>query len=177
MRDYGANRGWTLLEMLLTIGIAGLLVTGAGTAWSSLTQNQRIQGLAQELSQHIQWLHSEAASRQESIRLSWYQSSQGACYVSHTGAANQCSCLGQQASCQAPAKLLRFGFVPDRESIKLSSTSSSMLWDPVAGTTTPTGTIRLESTSGQSVRVVVNILGRARTCTDAATWSMLPRCT
>jgi type IV fimbrial biogenesis protein FimT len=39
-----------------------------------------------------------------------------------------------------------------------------MLWHPDRGTVTPTGTLRLRLPDGRAVHHVVNITGRARTC-------------
>jgi type IV fimbrial biogenesis protein FimT len=44
---------------------------------------------------------------------------------------------------------------------------ASILFDPLHGTSTPTGTLRVVADSGRAVHHVVNIMGRVRTCSPA----------
>jgi type IV fimbrial biogenesis protein FimT len=48
--------------------------------------------------------------------------------------------------------------------VGITVNSVSMLWHPDRGTVTPTGTLRLRLPDGRAVHHVVNITGRARTC-------------
>ena len=39
-----------------------------------------------------------------------------------------------------------------------------MLFDPLHGTSTPAGTLKITGASGRAVQHVVNVMGRVRTC-------------
>ena len=41
---------------------------------------------------------------------------------------------------------------------------ASILFDPVHGTSTPAGTVRVIGSTGRELRHVVNVMGRVRTC-------------
>jgi type IV fimbrial biogenesis protein FimT len=41
---------------------------------------------------------------------------------------------------------------------------ASVLFDPLHGTSTPTGTLRLVGSGGREVQHVVNVMGRVRSC-------------
>jgi type IV fimbrial biogenesis protein FimT len=42
-----------------------------------------------------------------------------------------------------------------------------VLFDPMHGTSTPTGTVRVVGAGGHEVRHVINVMGRVRTCSPA----------
>ena len=44
---------------------------------------------------------------------------------------------------------------------------ASIAFDPLHGTSTPTGTLRLVDGRGRAVHHVVNVMGRVRSCTPA----------
>jgi type IV fimbrial biogenesis protein FimT len=55
------------------------------------------------------------------------------------------------------------------EQVRLSGNVASIVFDPLHGTITPTGTLRLTAASGRAVHHVVNVMGRVRSCSPAAT--------
>ena len=51
-----------------------------------------------------------------------------------------------------------------------------MLFDPAQGTVSPTGSIRIVDSRGDSITHVVNIIGRMRSCSPAAAVSGFKAC-
>ena len=59
---------------------------------------------------------------------------------------------------------IRTVVLPIGERIALQANVASMLFDPVHGTSTPTGTLRVLDSRGRAIHHVVNIMGRVRSC-------------
>jgi type IV fimbrial biogenesis protein FimT len=51
---------------------------------------------------------------------------------------------------------------------------ASILFDPLHGTSTPTGTLKIVGDSGRAVHHVVNIMGRVRTCSPVGAAPAVP---
>jgi type IV fimbrial biogenesis protein FimT len=93
----------------------------------------------------------------------------GSCYVLHTGAADLCTCqpVGP-AQCVGGAQEIRTVVLPDADRVRLQANVGSMLFDPLHGTSTPTGTLRVLGTGARAVHHIVNIMGRVRSCSPQA---------
>ena len=88
-----------------------------------------------------------------------------ACYMVHSGNAAQCRCAGPgPARCDAGAQALRTAHLAAADGIVLQSNVGSIVFDPLHGTCTPTGTFRLVAADGRALHQVVNLMGRVRTC-------------
>ena len=59
-------------------------------------------------------------------------------------------------------------FAEPADRVRLQTNVSSMLIDPLHGTVSPTGTLRLIGDDTRSVNHVVNIMGRVRSCSPLA---------
>ena len=93
----------------------------------------------------------------------------GSCYVIHSGAADQCSCdVAGAAQCHGEAREIKTVTVPGIDHVALQGNVGSMLFDPLHGTASPTGTLRLLGTQGRAVHHVVNVMGRVRSCSPQA---------
>jgi type IV fimbrial biogenesis protein FimT len=169
--------GYGLVHLLTGIAICAVLTGMATNHWGYKITNTRVNGRAQELIQDLHWLRSQAVASKQKVRLSVLTSGNGTCYVVHTGASQSCACNDSgQAVCQSDAQALKTIWIDKSERVSLSSNSSSMVWDPQHGTTTPTGTLKLQADNGQSVNVVVNVLGRVRACSEGGLKSSYPSC-
>jgi type IV fimbrial biogenesis protein FimT len=169
--------GLTLPEVLISLLITSILTLFSINAWSSKLTTTRLDGRVQELIQDLHWLRSQAVATKARIRLSVNQVGGASCYVIHTGQAHDCACTASgQAICSSGAQALKTGWFAQDDALQLSSNSSSMVWDPVHGTTTPTGTLSIQSNTGQHIKLVVNILGRVRTCSAQGHTPGHPKC-
>jgi type IV fimbrial biogenesis protein FimT len=66
--------------------------------------------------------------------------------------------------------------LPGSGRLAFSASSASMLFDADRGTVTPTGTLRLQLADGRAIHHVVNIMGRARTCSPRGAVPGHPPC-
>ena len=58
--------------------------------------------------------------------------------------------------------------LPTSDQVSLLANVGSVLFDPLHGTISPTGTLRLVGTDARAVHHVVNIMGRVRSCSPQA---------
>jgi len=163
------QRGITLVEAAVTLAILAVLVCGAAPSFSGLIERQRLAGLAAQVATDVQWVRSASVWRNEPLRLSFYSTPWGSCYVVHSGARNQCSCVANTTAgvCMGDAVQLKTVAVPTSTGLSVQANVSSILFDPLHGTSTPTGTLRVASATTGSIHHIVNVLGRVRTCTPS----------
>jgi type IV fimbrial biogenesis protein FimT len=160
------QRGFTLIEAAVTTSVVAVLV-GVGVPSFTRTLDLRtLEGVSTELANDLQYVRSEAVARNVSLRLTTQPlPSGGACYVIHAGSKGDCICAGDgTASCAEGLQPLKTVVVGGARRVSLSVNSASMLWHPVRGTVTPTGTLQLTLTDGRAIHHIVNIMGRSKTC-------------
>jgi type IV fimbrial biogenesis protein FimT len=164
-RSFRRQGGVSLIESLMAVAVAAISVGAALPGFDELRQRRHFEGAAAQLETDILLARSDAVAQNRTVRLSFKSGVTGSCYVIHTGAANACSCaVSGPATCTGGEIALRSVGFRSGGALSLVSNSPSMAFDPIKGTTTPTGTIRLQAASGQAVHVVVNVMGRVRTC-------------
>lgn len=172
-----AIRGVTLVESLAAMATAAVALASTLPGFKDVRLMRMLEGTTAQLSTDIQHARSLAVSQGAPVRLAVQQVTGGACYVIHTGPAAACTCDVQGAAqCGRGASALRTVALPSQQTLQLSSNSASMLFDGHRGTVTPTGSLNLSVDGGRSLRVVVNIMGRARTCSPGATVRGYPAC-
>lgn len=160
-----ASRGFTLVEAAMVLAVTAITLSAAAPDFSGYLEGRRLDGAASQLVSDIQFARSEAVMRNQGVRISLKADAAGACYMVHTGAAADCSCSADgSASCSAGAKLLRSVGLAAGERIRLTGSVSSIYFDPLHGTSSPTGTLRLQSAGGRAIHHVVNLMGRIRSC-------------
>ncbi len=164
-----AQRGFSLVEAGIVLAVTAIVATSAAPSVQRVVDTRRIDGAATQLAADLQFVRTEAVARNQPLRLSVQVGGGASCYVVHSGNANQCSCTADgPAQCSGgaqPIKAVRFG---DADRVALQTNVASMLFDPLHGTSTPTGTLRVVGSDGRAVHHVVNIMGRVRSCSPLA---------
>lgn len=173
--------GFSLIESLAAIAVFALLAGTAIPSFNRWIAQQRLQGAAQQLLADLQFARTEAVARQQGLRLSVppQSPSGGSCYVLHTGGPGACACAPASqtpAVCGAGASELKTVRWDGRDRLALSASAASILFDPQDGTSTPTGTLDIANPHGQALRHVVNVMGRARTCSPQGSVPGHPIC-
>lgn len=157
-----AARGFTLIEMTATLAVAGIVATAAVPSLHGWADQQRLKGVAGELSSDLQHAHTEALLRNEGVRITFIGN---ACYVVHTGAADRCRCDAEGLGrCESGAELIKAVVLPAAGGVALQSNVRSVLFAPEHGTASPTATLRLSGAQGRTVQHTVNLMGRVRSC-------------
>jgi type IV fimbrial biogenesis protein FimT len=163
------SRGLTLVECAVTTAVVAL---AAGTALPGLTQMRTNQVLAQAaggFETDVQHARSMAVATQTPWRIGFGSGTAGSCYVVYSGPAAGCSCDGAgQAVCTGGAESYRTVPFTAGSVVSIQPNVASISFDPVKGTSTPSGTARFIGQNGAAVHQVVNIMGRVRSCSPGA---------
>jgi len=163
------QRGITLLEICIVMVVAAIVAATAAPSLAAFIEARRLEGAATRLAADIQEVRSESLARNRSLRLSLHSSVTASCWVVHTGSAAQCSCASAgPALCTGGAVAIKTVRIPVDDRVSLLANVGSILFDPLHGTITPTGTLRLVAPNGRSIHHVVNVMGRVRSCSPAA---------
>jgi type IV fimbrial biogenesis protein FimT len=164
-----AQRGVTLIEACIVLAVTAIAAGAAAPGMRDLIDARRLDGAATQLATDIQFIRTEAVARNEALRLSFHATSGGSCYVVHTGNADQCSCSAPgPAQCSGAAREVKTVTIAAAERVTLQANAASVLFDPLHGTSTPTGTLRVIGASGRAIHHVINVMGRVRSCSPQA---------
>jgi len=164
-----SQRGVTLVEACITMAIAAILAGAAAPSFQNLIDTRRLDGAASQLATDIQYVRTLAVARNEPVRLSLQTITGGSCYVIHTGNASQCSCgTSGPAVCTDGARQLKTVRLPLAEHVSLQGNVASVLFDPLHGTSTPSGTLRVVGAQDRTVQHTINVMGRVRSCSPQA---------
>lgn len=181
MRHAGGStrrqRGVTLIEATVVLAVTAITAGAVAPGLRGFIEKHELEGAASQLASDLQFARAEAVWRNTGLRLSLQSQSWGACYVVHTGAAGQCRCRESgPAQCDGDAVELKTVQLPAADHVALVANVSSILFDPLHGTSSPTATFGLSTPSGRAVNQVVNLMGRVRTCSPRGTVPGLPVC-
>jgi type IV fimbrial biogenesis protein FimT len=175
----GRQRGTSITEILMVLAVAAISLGAAVPEFQQSRLQRHLDGAAAQLETDIHLARSRAVAERRTLRMSFVQDAHGSCYMVHSGAANNCTCSASgQTQCsngEAPARSVRFD---NAHLVKLQSNVRSIAFSPDLGTSTPTGTIQLQTSATHQVHAVVNVMGRVRHCAPASATAVLgyPRC-
>ena len=162
--------GITLLELAIVVVVIAVVAATAAPGLAGYIETRRLEGAATRLAADIQWVRSEALARNTSLRLSVRAHAAATCWIVHTGTAAQCDCPRPGAAvCTGTATEIKTVQLPTTERIALLANVGSIAFDPLHGTSTPTGTLRLVAPNGRAIHHVVNVMGRVRSCAPSGT--------
>lgn len=165
MRTPAQPRGVTLVEASIVMAIVAITMATAAPSFNAFIEKQRLDGAAAQLASDLQLARAEAVLRNTPLRLTVHHAAWGHCYVIHTGAAQDCHCeTSGPALCTDEADAMKTVQWASEQGISLQSAVRSLLFDPLHGTSTPAGTLKVVAASGRAVHHVVNVMGRVRTC-------------
>lgn len=177
MYDAHQQFGLSLVESLMATAIASITIGLAIPSMEDLRNRARLHNVAAQLQTDLHLARTSAVGLNQVVRLTFFNDDAGACYVVHTGGPTDCGCttLGP-ARCQGDAKALRFESVASRTGLQLQSNSRSLGFEPIRGMVTPTATIVIRTQQGTQANIVVNIMGRVRTCYPTTRGKLVESC-
>ena len=156
-------RGVSLVETAIVVAIGAIVLTSAAPGVQATLARRHLDGVALQLAGDWQFARTEAVARNEPVRMSFHADADASCWVVHTHGRALCSCEAGHAVCGGGAALIRSAAVTAERRVAVDANVGSILYDPVHGTSTPTGTLRVIGAAAE-VRHIVNVLGRVRSC-------------
>ena len=159
------SRGFTLVELCASVGICAALLGQAVPAMSTLRQEQKLRMAAETLADDLRLARSESARLGGSVYFRVSGKGANACYVMYIGTRGDCDCAGGRAVCKrADSAVIKAEWLPASQPVRLSSNAETLQFQHVQGLVTQTGSIELSVSGGQTIREVVAITGRVRSC-------------
>lgn len=169
--------GISLIEAMIVVAVTAIVATTAAPSLAAFIDGRRLDAAAHALAADVQFARSESVARNRPLRLSFHASGASSCWVLHTGTAAQCSCADSgPAVCTGGAAEIKTVVLGAADRVALQANVASILFDPMHGTSSPTGTLRLIDPRGRAVHHIVNVMGRLRTCTPNGAVPGWPAC-
>ncbi len=169
---FALARGFTLLELMVTVSVAMILAAMAVPSFSSQMENYRLQAASERLYADLQFARLEAIRSNQNVRVSFTSGSQW-CYGLILGE-TACDCSVSVSSASNYCSLKRVTHadfsrvsIPDAASITFSDRKTG--FDPVRGIALNAGSVTLQSTAGNQARIMLAALGLVTVCAPAGT--------
>lgn len=162
MHSQHANAGLTFIELAITLAVMAIVAATAVPGLADFIDARRLDA-------DVQFVRSEAIARNRTVRLSVHADAARSCWVIHTGPAADCVCgSGGTAVCSGDAVHIRSVVLGLAAHVGVQGNVASIVFAPLHGTSTPTGTLRLVDSRGRAVHHIVNVMGRVRSCSPGA---------
>jgi type IV fimbrial biogenesis protein FimT len=178
MGTMGRPQGVTLYELAVALAVAATAATIAVNGTESMVQRAALRSTAAEVATDLQHVRSMSVARNQTLRIAFGTfETDGSCYVLYSGAMGACQCTAAgQAICPASGEVLRAVFLPPAGRVRIRANVSTMSYDPRVGTVSPAGRIDVIGRDGRSLRHVVSLMGRVRTCSPGGSVNGVPVC-
>jgi prepilin-type N-terminal cleavage/methylation domain-containing protein len=185
--DQRANRGrgFTLIEVLITIAVSAILLTLAVPGFTAFLDRYRLEGAVQGLYSDLQFARSESVKRNQSVQIaftsgsSWSYTLSSLSGVCRTAALTPTSLKTSDYNNFAGTRITN---------VTLGSGSTTLVFQPASGTVQnacanggqlPNGSkIVFQSGQGKQACVHINLIGRTKLCSPTGSTHLLgfPEC-
>lgn len=177
MALHRGQRGLSLIEVCFTLAIIGIVLASSIPAIKDWVISYRTQAVAQSMMTDIQQARSEAVMRVDAVQVRFSRHADGTCYVMHTGDSGACRCSDAgQAVCTATGRVLRLNWIPSEQRVTIRANVSNLSFQSRQGMVTSTGSIDIAAADGRTIRHVVSIAGRVRSCSPDGAFKAFQRC-
>lgn len=172
-----SNRGFTLVEMCVGLGVCATLLGQALPAMTQLHQQQKLRARAETLASDLRFARSEATRMSSPVYFRVSGKGAQACYVLYIGTRDDCDCAGAEAVCRSTdSTILKAEWLPPSEPLRISSNAETLQFQQRQGLVTQTGSVEIRLNAGPGIRQVVAITGRVRSCATGGSLSGMQRC-
>ncbi|MBC7940154.1 MAG: GspH/FimT family pseudopilin [Chitinophagaceae bacterium] len=183
------RRGFTLIELMVVMAVGAILVTLAAPSLYDFILKQRLKAVSAQLVNDLQFARSEAAARNQFVRVSLSNTDSLTCYVLFTGAGdNDCGC-DRSTICGPAGVEIRTVQVPRSLQVLLLTTQEPPIFrfDPSNGAMV-TGSLDLTGAPAQqfvidasidtprTLRTEVRLSGRPNVCAPSGSTMSVATC-
>ncbi|WP_271009581.1 GspH/FimT family pseudopilin [Paucibacter sp. B51] len=170
-------RGVSLIEACVTLSIVSTLTAVALPSLQSSKRVQSLKALSQTLMTDLQQARGDTVLLGASTHFKTSSTAAGSCYVLYAGDVSACGCNADgQASCTTAGRLIRSQWVQRSSGLTMQANVTTLSFHSRQGTVTSTGHIDVSSQQGETLRHVIAITGRIRTCSPNGSIAGSPTC-
>lgn len=167
--------GFSPLEALVCVALLALAAALAAPSMRQLIERQRLRSNAEALFADLQQARATALASGLAVRVRLDRHAGGSCILVHAGASDSCRCEdGGAAACGAAGALLKQHWLPASSGLRFEGSVRQIVFHPRYGTASSAGSFSLHQRDGASIRQVVALTGRVRSC--ASSGLGLPPC-
>lgn len=167
------TRGLTMVELLITVAILGILASVAVPSFGNFLSKRRVEGVASELVTDLQFARSEAVARNADVRVLFGTG----CYAIYMASATAASCTQTGGASITPmAALIKSVQLESGSPVGITreASLSSFTFEPVLGSASndvgaSPGVVNVNGTGGTpwSLQLRVTLQGRVKTCSPS----------
>ena len=177
-RKPSTQRGLTLIELLTTLALVGVLLASATPSLHHMVQHRRLDGVVQTYLSQLHWARLQTVALNQAVYIGFGRTASHSCYLFYIGERDQCQCGANGPACTAGARPLVSTTLPLAQGVSVDAgTRSTITVDALRGTVTPTFTAVFTARNGSEVQAKTSIMGRTRTCSPSPGALGLPACT
>jgi type IV fimbrial biogenesis protein FimT len=184
------GRGLTLIELMVTVGILGIVLATAAPSLADFMNKRRVRLVADELSTLMVYARSEAGLRNRRVNVVFNSGSSPSCYtIAEFGALGRCNCSSTPI-CTGSAIELKTVTIPGLTGVNLTPSEALSFNTGQAGVkgysmgfmvpslrADPSNvSVDVGSARGYQLRMQLSPLGRPSLCTPNGSYSDVPRC-
>lgn len=172
------ERGFTLVETLITLSLIGVLMALAVPGIQDIVLKRRLEGAVNAYLSQLQWARTEAVVRNQPMYLGFGRTDTSTCYVFYTGERGKCACSQASDLCESSSQSKLSMVLPRENGIEASLTSNivAVTIDPLRGTITPTFTAVFNARNGTSLVASTSVMGRTKACSQQGNQLAFPSC-
>ncbi|MDC6165855.1 MULTISPECIES: GspH/FimT family pseudopilin [unclassified Roseateles] len=170
-------RGLSLIEVCVVCLILAVLLSQAIPSMQRLRLGQHVRGTAQTLMTDLQQARSVAVIQGKAVHMRFNAGDGGSCYIVYSGPSDGCHCDNAgQTRCTDAAALAKVEWLPAKQATTIRANVEKLSFQARQGAVTSTGSIDIAAPGGPSIRHIVAITGRVRSCSPDGSAGRLPRC-
>lgn len=193
------QRGLTLIELMVVVALIAVVIALVAPSFRQTMDRQRVSSTNSQFVTDMQFARSEAAARNQHVRVTFGSNASMSCYVIYTydmdpaltSAATRCNCLVEPACTTAGSTEIRSVRIPADTRVDLRPLSALMpvefAFEPVTGALYKVPTdkewepiqgyrVRTRIDSARELRTFIAISGRPTVCAPAGSKMQAAAC-
>lgn len=177
-----SRRGFTLIELMIVLAVLAVILTLAAPSFYNFIMLQRLKSVSAQLTTDVQFARSEAAARNQVLRMQFSQGNAGSntCYTIYAGGTStSCDCRNSPV-CGGGAVEIRTVALPRSAGVlikpqtspyvfSISQTNGAIVDAPIGIMAWPGNqfVVDTEIDSTRRLRTAINLSGRPLVCAPA----------